>query len=46
MYENGKIRPVEIIPGMGEEKMMEEVNSIVIYCKNFDNCQNVPSIQQ
>jgi hypothetical protein len=24
MYENGKMRPVETIPGMGEEKIKEK----------------------
>jgi hypothetical protein len=41
MYVNGKIRPVEIIPGMGGEGIKENygrVNSAMIYliyCKNF-----------
>jgi hypothetical protein len=37
MYENGKMRPVETIPGM------EGVSSIMIYCKNFGKCHKVPS---
>jgi hypothetical protein len=44
MYENGEVRPVEIIQGMreGEEGiMMEGVNSSKIYCKNFCKCPNV-----
>jgi hypothetical protein len=47
MYENGKMRPVETIPGMGEEGKREwwrGVNSIMIYCKNFCKCHNVPSL--
>jgi hypothetical protein len=38
MYINGKMRPVETIPGMGEggqRGMMEGMNSTMIYCKNF-----------
>jgi hypothetical protein len=37
MYENGKMRPVETIPGIGEgdKKMMGRMNSTVLYCKNF-----------
>jgi hypothetical protein len=46
MYENGKMRPVETIPGIGEERMKEAVNSTMIYCKDFCKCHNVPSIQQ
>jgi hypothetical protein len=48
MYVNAKMRPVETVPGMGEEgqrRMMEGVNSSVIYsihCKNFCKCHNVP----
>jgi hypothetical protein len=48
MYENGNMRPVETVPGMGEggkRRMMEKVNSTMIYCKNFYKCHNVPSIQ-
>jgi hypothetical protein len=35
MYENGKMRPVETIPGMGRGGIKENyggVNSTVIYC--------------
>jgi hypothetical protein len=45
MYENGKMRPVETIPGKGggeQRRMMEGVNSTMIYCKNFCKCHNVP----
>jgi hypothetical protein len=41
MFENGKMRPDETIPGMGEggqRRMVEGVNSIMIYCKNFGKC--------
>jgi hypothetical protein len=44
MYENGKMRPVETIPGMGREGIKGNdggVNSIMIYliyCKNFYKC--------
>jgi hypothetical protein len=43
MYVNGKMRPVETIPGMGRREIKENdagVNSSVIYsiyCKNFCN---------
>jgi hypothetical protein len=46
MYENGKMRPVETIPGMGREgRMMKGVNSTMIYCKKFCKCHNVPTVQ-
>jgi hypothetical protein len=38
MYENGKMRPVETVPGMGGEGKKEndgEVNSTMIYYQNF-----------
>jgi hypothetical protein len=43
MYENGKMRPVEIVPGMGdgEKRMMEGVNLITIQYKHFCKCYNV-----
>jgi hypothetical protein len=44
MYVNGKMRYDEPIPGMGEgeiRRMMEGVNSTMIYCKNFCKCHNV-----
>jgi hypothetical protein len=44
MYENGKVRPVETIPGMGGGEIKEngrEVNSTMTYCKNFLKCCNV-----
>jgi hypothetical protein len=49
MYENRKMKPVETIPAMGEgeQRMMEEVNSTLIYCKNFCKCcTSVPPVQQ
>jgi hypothetical protein len=52
MYENGKIRHVETIPGMGGggiRRMMEGVNSTMIYliyCKNFCKSQNIPTTKQ
>jgi hypothetical protein len=49
MYENGKMRPVETIPGMeerGRKENDEGVNSTMIYCKNFCNCHNVSPVQQ
>jgi hypothetical protein len=49
MYENGKKRPVETIPGMGNGGIKEndgEVKSTIIYCKNFWKCHNVPPKQQ
>jgi hypothetical protein len=48
MYVNGKMRPVETIPGIGEReirRMVEGVNSSMIhliYCKNFCKCHKVP----
>jgi hypothetical protein len=49
MHENGKMRYVKTIPGMGEgdiRRMMEGVNSTLVYGKNFCKCHNVPPIQQ
>jgi hypothetical protein len=44
MYENGKMRPVETIPGMGEgiKENGGGVNSTMIYCENFCKCHNGP----
>jgi hypothetical protein len=43
MYVNGKMRPVETLPRIGRGKrMVEGVNSNMIYCKNFCKCHNVP----
>jgi hypothetical protein len=47
MYENGKMRPVETIPGMGggeQRRMMEGVNSTTIYSKNFCKCYKLPPV--
>jgi hypothetical protein len=50
MYENGKMQPVETIPGIWgweiKERMMEEVNSTMMYWKNFCKCHSVPPLQQ
>jgi hypothetical protein len=49
MYAHGKMRPVETIPEMGEVGIKENdggVNSVIIYCKNFCKCHNVPPVQQ
>jgi hypothetical protein len=48
MYENGKMRPDETIPGMGGGAIKENdggVNSTMIYYKNFCKCHNVPPVQ-
>jgi hypothetical protein len=48
MYISGKIRPVETILGMGsggKRRMMEGVNSAMIYYKNFCKCHNGPPLQ-
>jgi hypothetical protein len=51
MYVNGKIIPVETIPGMGKKgimRMVERMNSsmtYLIHCKNFCKCHNVPPTQ-
>jgi hypothetical protein len=50
MYENGKMRHIEVIPGMGrrvKRRMIEGVNSTMIcYCKNYYKCHNAPPGQQ
>jgi hypothetical protein len=49
VYENGKMRPAETIPEMGEEGIKENgggVNSTMIHCKNFCKCHNAPPVQQ
>jgi hypothetical protein len=49
MYVNGKMRPVETIPGMGRGKkrrMMKGVNSTMIYYKNFCKFHSVAPVQQ
>jgi hypothetical protein len=41
MYANGKMIPIENIPGMGGvRRIAEVVNSSVIYSKNFCKCPN------
>jgi hypothetical protein len=45
VYENGKMRPAETVPGMGGEGIKENdggVNSATMYCKNFCKCHNAP----
>jgi hypothetical protein len=51
MYVNGKMKPVETIPGMEEGVIKEnerwgEFNCGIFDCKNFCKCHNVPSAQQ
>jgi hypothetical protein len=49
MYVNGKIRPVETIPGMEGGGIKENdggMNSTMIYYQNFCKCHNVPLEQQ
>jgi hypothetical protein len=45
MYENGKMRPVETVPGMGV-RGIKEWNLTMIFCKNFCKCHTVPPVQQ
>jgi hypothetical protein len=48
MYENGKMRPAETIPGMGGERMKENdggVNLIKINCKHFRKYHSVSPVQ-
>jgi hypothetical protein len=49
MYENGKMRHVETVPGMGRGEIKENNGGgelTMIYCKNFGKCYNVPPVQQ
>jgi hypothetical protein len=72
MYENGKMRPAETVPGMGGGGTKENgregefnydiyiyifllficaykawvISSIMIYCRHFLKCHNVPPAQQ
>jgi hypothetical protein len=49
MHANAKMRPVETISGRGRgriKEIMAEVNSIIIYCKNFYKCHIVLPVQQ
>jgi hypothetical protein len=49
MYENGKMRPVETILGMGEGVIKKNdggVSSTMIYCKKFCKCHNVLPVRQ
>jgi hypothetical protein len=47
MYENGKMRPAETIPGMGggDKRERWRENSTLIYCKNFGKRHNAPPVQ-
>jgi hypothetical protein len=48
-YKNGKMRPVETIPGKwgrGTKENDEGGDSTMIYYKNFYKCNNVPPVQQ
>jgi hypothetical protein len=48
MYINGKMIPAETVPGMEEEAIKENSGmgefkyEILIYCKKFCKCHNVP----
>jgi hypothetical protein len=44
MFKNGKMRPVETVPGMGggEKENDGGVDSTMIYCKNLCKCHNAP----
>jgi hypothetical protein len=49
MYENGKIRHVGTIPGVGGRELKEngggsEFNYHIL--KNFSKCHNIPLVQQ
>jgi hypothetical protein len=50
MYGNGKVRPVESIPGIGGGRIKNDREvlciHILIYCKNFSKCYNVSPAQQ
>jgi hypothetical protein len=49
MYENGKMRPVETIPGIEGGKITKNdggVNLAKIYCKHFCKCHSVPPVLQ
>jgi hypothetical protein len=46
MYENGKMRPIETIPGMGAGRIKENDGRGELYCKNFCECNNVLPVQK
>jgi hypothetical protein len=53
IYANGKMRPVETVPGMGEGGIKEddgdgEFNYDILEKKkkNFCKCHNIPPVQQ
>jgi hypothetical protein len=44
MHGNRKMRPVEMVPGMGGGRIIENdggMNLFMIYCKNFGKSNNV-----
>jgi hypothetical protein len=46
--ENGKMRPVQTLPGMGGDEIKENdggVNSTLIYCRNVCKCHSVPPVE-
>jgi hypothetical protein len=45
MYENGKMKPVETVPGMGGREIKENDGGVNLICKNFCKCHNVPPVQ-
>jgi hypothetical protein len=47
MYENGKMRQVETVPGKGRgiKENDGEVNSTMLYCKYFCKCHNILPVQ-
>jgi hypothetical protein len=49
MYENGKMRPVETIPGVGGGRIKENgggVNSTMMCCEHFCKCHSASPAQQ
>jgi hypothetical protein len=48
MYENGKMRPVETVPGMGRGIKEDDggVNSTMMYCKNLYKCHKILLVHQ
>jgi hypothetical protein len=49
MYDNGKMRSVEAIPGIRGRRLKENdrgVNSVMINCMNFCTYQNAHSVKQ
>jgi hypothetical protein len=47
IYGNGKMRPIETVPGTeGGENKEDRVNLTKIYCKHFCNCHSLSPVQQ